>query len=96
MIQLTPFAASMIERECRVRSVPQSGGLRIAPRSSGPHGDVEALVVRFVSRPRASDTVIRHGEASVFVAPGVERLVGPRLLDAEGSASRPKFVLRSP
>jgi len=42
-----------------------------------------------------ADTVVREGEATVFLADGVEGLVGARVLDAEGSGTPPRLVLRS-
>jgi hypothetical protein len=95
MLEITDHAASVIAAECSAREVPDSGGLRIAPKTSEQNGNVRSLVIEFVARPRASDTVVREGEATVFLADGVEGMVGARVLDAEGSGTPPRLVLRS-
>ena len=94
MLELTPLAASAIANECAQRALPETGGIRIAPRR-GNEKTVRALVVEFVAEPDENDTVIRDGAAAVFLADGVERLVGSRLLDAESTASPPQLVLRA-
>jgi hypothetical protein len=96
MLEITDHAASVIAAECTAREVPDTGGLRIAPKSSEENGNVRSLVIEFVTRPVASDTVVREGGATVFLADGVAGLVGARVLDAEGSGTPPRLVLRSP
>lgn len=95
MLEITEHAASVIAAECSAREVPDTGGLRIAPRTAAPDGSAGSLVVEFVARPRASDTVLHEGDATVFLADGVATVVAARVLDAEGSESPPRLVLRS-
>lgn len=95
MMQITQHAASVITTECGARDVPETGGLRIAPKTSVNDGKVRSLVIEFVARPQPSDTILHEGDATVFLAEGVEGIVGARVLDAEGDATPPQLVLRS-
>jgi hypothetical protein len=95
MLELTPLAASAIANECAQRALPETGGIRIYPRRTKKEKGVRALVVEFVAQPEDHDTVIREGDAAVFLADGVERIVDSRLLDAESAGSPPQLVLRS-
>ncbi|HEY3674108.1 MAG TPA: hypothetical protein VGN51_24460 [Acidimicrobiia bacterium] len=95
MLEITQHAASVIAAECGVREVPATGGLRIAPKASADDGKARSLGIAFVASPQPSDTVVHAGEATVFLAEGVERMVGERVLDAEDGASPPHLVLRS-
>jgi hypothetical protein len=38
---------------------------------------------------------VRSGDARVFLADGVEELIGERVLDADSNAVPPRFVLRA-
>lgn len=100
MIEITQHAASVIATECAVREVPDSGGLRIAPKSAVHNGTPRSLVIEFVPRPQPSDIVVREGDATVFLADGVDHLVGERVLDTEDGEARPgggppRLVLRA-
>jgi hypothetical protein len=100
MMEITQHAASIIATECAVREVPDSGGLRIAPKTAVHDGTARTLVIEFVPRPQPSDTVLREGDATVFLADGVDHLVGERVLDAEDGGTRPgggapRLVLRA-
>jgi Fe-S cluster assembly iron-binding protein IscA len=95
MLEITQHAASVIAEECSAREVPETGGLRIAPKTSADNGNVRSLVIEFVARPRSSDTVLHEGDATVFLADGVAPVIGSRILDAEESGTPPRLVLRS-
>jgi hypothetical protein len=93
MLSITTRAASAIADTCDSRIVPD-GGLRIA-RKALTQGSKPTLVVEFVDRPRSDDVIVRSGEARVFLADGVEELIGEGILDAESKAVPPRFVLRA-
>jgi Fe-S cluster assembly iron-binding protein IscA len=94
MISITTRAASAIADTCDSRIVPD-GGLRIARKALTQDGPKPTLVVEFVDRPRSDDVVVRSGDARVFLADGVEELIGERVLDADSNAVPPRFVLRA-
>jgi hypothetical protein len=94
MLEITPHAASVIAAECDAREVPDTGGLRIAPKKAVEDGARRSLVIAFVARPQPSDVVVQEGDATVFLAEGVDRLVGERVLDADDGGSPPHLVLR--
>jgi hypothetical protein len=96
MLEVSPAAASAIAHACEVRELPTSGGVRIFPRRTDEPRDlsIKSLVVEFVGAPVAGDTVLRENGAAVFLAEGVEHVVGSRLLDIENSGGDPRLVLR--
>ncbi len=94
MLEVTTHAASVIASECERRELPETSGVRIYRRPAAKDVSVRALGVEFVREPRDNDTVIREGDAAVFLAHDVEHLVGARLLDAEGEGVPPRLMLR--
>ncbi len=95
MLELTQGAATAIASERGKRALPESGGVRIFPRRTKNEESVHALVVEFVSKPEDGDTIVRRGDAAVFLAAGVDAIVGSRVLDAQHTGSPPQFVLRT-
>ncbi len=95
-LQITSDAVSAIVEHCEAREVPDTGGLRIMQKASATEGSVRSLVIQFVAQPQPSDIVLREGDANVFLAEGVEPIVGERVLDAKGSGTPPQLVLRNP
>lgn len=96
MLELTQVAATAIAGECARRNLPPSSGIRIYPRRTKNDTSIAALVVEFVSSPEDDDVVIREGRAGVFLARGVDKIIGRRVLDVQNIASPPQFVLRAP
>jgi hypothetical protein len=96
MLDLTDAAATAIAGECARRKLPATAGVRIYPRRTKNDRCVEALVVEFVASPDDDDVVIRHRGAGVFLACGVDEIVGARVLDVKGVASPPQLLLRAP
>jgi len=94
MLEVTTHAASVIANECERRELPETSGVRIYRRPSAKEASVRALGVQFVPEPGGDDTVIRQDDAAVFLAPGIEHLVGTRLLDAESDGAAPRLMLR--
>jgi hypothetical protein len=94
MLEVTTQAASVIAHECERRALPETSGVRIYRRPSAKEVSVRALGVEFVREPRDDDTVIREGDAAIFLAPDIEHLVGARLLDAESDGATPRLMLR--
>ncbi len=95
MLEITERAATVIADACTAQDLSKAGGLRIAPKTTVNDGAVSSLAVEFVDRPQPTDTVLRAGLATVFLADGLERLVGTRVLDAERSGLPPQLVLRA-
>lgn len=95
MLEISDRAATLIAQACDQQNVAESGGLRIAPKIAVHDGSLQSLVVEFVDRPRASDTIVRTGSATVFLADGVDQLVEGRVLDAEHGGMPPRFALRA-
>ncbi len=95
MLEVTDRAASAIAQACDAQEVGESGGLRIAPKTTVHDRSLRSLVVEFVDRPKPSDSVVHAGEASVFLADGIEDLMGGHILDAERDGTPPRFVLRA-
>lgn len=94
MLEITPHAASVIAAECNAREVPDTGGLRIAPKAAAHDDTTRSLVIAFVAQPQPSDVVVQAGDATVFLAEGVDRMVGERVLDADDGGNPPHLVLR--
>jgi Fe-S cluster assembly iron-binding protein IscA len=95
MLEITERAATVIVQACDAQEIGESGGLRIAPKTAVHDGSLQSLVVEFVDRPRASDTVLRAGPATVFLADGVAPVVEGRVLDADHDGTPPRFALRA-
>jgi Fe-S cluster assembly iron-binding protein IscA len=95
VLSITTRAASAIADTCDAQIVPD-GGLRIARKKATQDSSKPTLVVEFVDRPRSDDVIVRSGDAKVFLADGVEELIGERILDAENNVVPPRFVLRAP
>lgn len=95
MLDLTAGAANAIVAECRKRRLPETAGVRIYPRRTKHDHCIEALVVEFVGAPEDDDVVIRRGDAGVFLADGVDEIVGSRMLDVKHPASPPQLLLRA-
>ena len=97
MLKLTSLAATTIAAEHDERALPGSGGVRIFPRKTKNERTVHALVVEFVAEPEVGDTIVRRDDAAVFLAEGVDALVGSRVLDAQrtppSEGAPPQFVL---
>ena len=97
MLEITARAATVIAHACSAQDLSESGGLRITPNTTN-NGAVRSLRVEFVDGPSPTDTVVQEGPANVFLADGLERLVGaacstPRAVNcrrASYSASRNK------
>ncbi len=96
MLEMTQLAATAIASECGRRALPESGGVRIFPRRTKNEESVHALIVEFVAEPEDGDTIVREGDAAVFLADGVEAIVGSRILDAQHAGSPPQLMLRTP
>lgn len=96
MLEITDVAATAIARECAKRKLPATAGIRIYPRRTKNDACVEALVVEYVASPEDDDVVIRDGVASVYLACGVDEIVGSRVLDVQRVASPPQLLLRAP
>jgi hypothetical protein len=94
MLSITTRAASAIAGTCDPRIVPD-GGLRIVRKAPTQEVPRPKLVVEFVDRPRSDDVIVRSGDAKVFLADGVEEVIGERILDADSNAVPPRFVLRA-
>lgn len=99
MLEVTPPAASAISNECAQRAIPETGGVRIFYRRghcAKNQRAVRSLAVAYVANPEESDTLIQENGVRVFLADGVERMVGSRLLDAKSpSSSPPQLMLRA-
>lgn len=95
MLDLTEAAATAIADECAKRELPAAGGVRIYSRRTKNDRCVEALVVEFVASPEDDDVVIRRGGAGVFLAYGVDEIVGARMLDVKRFTSPPQLLLRA-
>ena len=98
MIRITIRAAMAIASACRAHHLSEHGGLRIAPKATGGNSDPGPLVVDFVDGPAPWDTVVSEGDATVFLADGVEGLIDRRVLDVDTDtgAKPPRLVLRLP
>jgi hypothetical protein len=97
MLEMTPQAADVIATQCEQRALPATAGIRIYPRRTKKPDSVQTLVVEYVDGAEEGDTIIRHGSAAVFLAEGVDRIVGSRVLDAKDTAaSSPQLLLRAP
>jgi len=96
MLQITQHAANTIATECEKRALPETAGVRIYPRRTRHPDSVDTLVVEFVNGAEVGDTVVRQGGASVFLAEGVDEIIGSRVLDAQHGASPPQLLLRAP
>jgi Fe-S cluster assembly iron-binding protein IscA len=95
MLELTEEAATAIAHECAKRRLPATAGVRIYPRRTKNDTSIEALVVEFVSSPEDDDIVVQERGANVFLARGVDEIIGSRVLDARGVASPPQLLLRA-
>ncbi len=95
MLELTQLAATTIASERGKRALPESGGVRVFPRRTKNERSVHALVVEFVAEPEDGDTIVRRGDGAVFLAEGVDAIVGSRVFDADNTGSPPQFVLRA-
>jgi hypothetical protein len=96
MLEISQHAANVIATECGKRALPETAGVRIYPRRTKQPDSVQALVVEFVKGPEVGDTVVRQGSASVFLAEGVDDIIGARVLDAQHGVSPPQLLLRAP
>lgn len=97
MLEMTRQAADVIATQCEKRALPATAGIRIYPRRTKKPDSVQTLVVEYVDDAEEGDTIIRHGAAAVFLAEGVEEIVGCRVLDAqETAAASPQLLLRAP
>jgi hypothetical protein len=95
MLEITDVAATAIARECAKRKLPATAGVRIYPRRTKNDACVEALVVEYVASPEDDDVVIHRGDAGVFLACGVDEIIGARVLDVQRVASPPQLLLRA-
>jgi hypothetical protein len=95
MLEMTRQAADVIATQCEKRALPATAGIRIYPRRTKQPDSVQTLVVEYVVGAEEGDTIIRHGAAAVFLAEGVDEIVGSRVLDAQDAgAPSPQLLLR--
>jgi hypothetical protein len=95
MLALTQHAADLISTECARRALPSTAGVRIYRRQTKRPASVQTLVVEFVEEPEDDDTVVRRGAAAVFLAEGVDDVIGSRVLDAQHKTAPPQLLLRA-
>jgi hypothetical protein len=95
MLALTQDAATLISTECERRALPSTAGIRIFRRQTKRPTSVQTLVVEYVEEPEDDDTVVRRGSAAVFLAEGVDDVVGSRVLDTHRQVSPPQLLLRA-
>jgi hypothetical protein len=95
MLALTQQAATLISKECQRRALPSTAGVRIYRRQTKKPMSVQTLVVEYVEDAEDGDTVVRHGPAAVFLAEGVDEIIGSRVLDAQHRTSPPQLLLRA-
>jgi hypothetical protein len=95
MLALTHDAATLIATECERRALPSTAGVRIFRRQTKRPPSVQTLVVEYVEEPEDDDTVVRQGPAAVFLAEGVDDVIGSRVLDAHRRVSPPQLWLRA-
>jgi hypothetical protein len=96
MFEMTRQAADAIATQCEKRSLPATAGIRIYPRRTRKPDSLQTLVVEYVDGAEEGDSIIRHGSAAVFLAEGVDEIVGTRVLDVQDSAApSPQLLLRT-
>jgi Fe-S cluster assembly iron-binding protein IscA len=94
MLTLTPAASEAVNSLMDVTEMPPGAGIRIAPVGVS-EGHAE-LSIGLAEAPEASDDVVEHEGARVFVEPDVSPLLDDMLLDAWVDDGRVTFAVREP
>lgn len=90
-MQVTDNAANVIADYAK-RLGSDEGGLRIQPAQDNERPN--ALQTRYVKDPQPEDAVVTSGGARVFVAPEVQEIVEPYVLDARQDGENYRLFLR--
>lgn len=92
MLTLSPAAAEAVRKITDDDRLPDSAGLRVSS-GAGPDG-APALQLTVVEQPAASDAVVDHDDAVVFVEAELTAALDDKLLDAEIGEEHVNFSLR--
>lgn len=90
-MQVTDSAATLIASYTQRLGSPD-GGLRIQRADDAERPN--ALQTRYVQDPLPEDAVVTSGDARVFVAPDVQAIVDPYVLDARQEGEQHRLFLR--
>ena len=93
MVQISQGATEVLNTLRSTEGIPESYGVRFY--SEKDRDGASAVGIAFAQGPATGDEVIVAQELPVFVAPDVASELGDAVLDVEGGAAVPRFVIRS-
>jgi iron-sulfur cluster assembly protein len=93
MLALTTEAQEAIEDLLSASSIPDSAGVRIAPRVDLNGASLGQLEVKVATVPAEADQVIDEGGARVFVDESATDFLDDKVLDANVSGEELRFAI---
>jgi hypothetical protein len=93
MVQISQGATEVLNTLRSTEGIPDSYGVRFY--SEKDRDGVSAVGIAFAQAPATGDEVVVAQELPVFVAAEVASELGDAVLDVEGGAEVPRFVIRS-
>ncbi|MCW3036713.1 MAG: hypothetical protein JWM17_2025 [Actinobacteria bacterium] len=93
MVQISQGATEVLNTLRSAEGIPDSYGVRVY--SEKDRDGVSAVGIAFAQGPATGDEVVVAQELPVFVAAEVASELGDAVLDVEGGAEVPRFVIRS-
>ena len=93
MFQISQGATEVLNTLRSTEGIPDSYGVRFY--SEKDHDGVSAVGIAFAQGPATGDEVVVAQELPVYVAADVASELGDAVLDVEGGAEVPRFVIRS-
>jgi Fe-S cluster assembly iron-binding protein IscA len=92
MVEISQGATEVLTAVRSAEGIPESYGVRFYSEKD-PDG-ASAVGIAFAQGPATGDEVIAAQELPVFIAPEVAQELGDAVLDIEGGAAAPRFVIR--
>jgi len=92
MLIVTPAASDALDSIATARSLPESGGMRLAfvPDQDGQ----QHLSMTIVDEPEPQDALVDEPDVSLFLEPDTVPLLDDKVLDVQpDDQGRPNFVL---
>ena len=93
MVEISQGATELLTAVRSAEGIPESYGVRFYSEKD-PDG-ASAVGIAFAQGPATGDEVVVAQDLPVFIAPEVANELGEAVLDIEGGAAAPRFVIRS-
>ena len=93
MVEISQGATELLTAVRSAEGIPESYGVRFY--SEKDREGASAVGIAFAQGPATGDEVVAAQELPVYSAPEVANELGEAVLDIEGGAAAPRFVIRS-